>query len=60
MNIIDKERIEARNAKILELASKGWKHKSIARMFKMKTSAVSMVIHRARRKKELVYGATQS
>lgn len=47
------ERYRARNEKILELADKGWRHKSIAKMFKMKTSAVSMVIHRAR-KKELV------
>ena len=52
MNIIDRERINARNEKILELANRGWKHKSIARMFKMKLSAVSMVIWRARKRKE--------
>ena len=35
-----------RNLKIMELADKGWKHQSIANMFKMKVSAVSMVIWR--------------
>ena len=50
MNIIDEQRIKARNEKILELANKGWKHKSIANMMKMKTSAVSMVIWRARQR----------
>jgi len=49
---IIKERYRARNEKILELANKSWKHKSIARMFKMKTSAVSMVIWRARHRKD--------
>ena len=49
MNILDRKRIDARNEKILELAGKGWKYKSIARMFKMKTSAVGMVVWRARR-----------
>ena len=44
------ERYRVRNEKILELAGKGWKHKSIARMFKMQTSAVGMVIWRARKK----------
>lgn len=39
-----------RNQKILELwdNGKGWRQKSIARMFKMTESAVSMVILRAR------------
>jgi len=41
-----------RNKKIVELANKGWLHKSIARMFKMKTNAVSMVIWRARKRRE--------
>jgi transcriptional regulator len=40
-----------RNAKIIELANKGWRHIAIARMFKMKTSAVGMVIWRARHRK---------
>ena len=39
-----------RNEKILELAGKGWRHKSIAKMFKMTTTAISMVIWRARHK----------
>jgi len=52
LNKIDEQRIRARNEKILELANKGWKQKSIARMFKMKLSAVSMVIWRARKRKE--------
>lgn len=41
-----------RNKKILELWNdgKGWKQKSIARMFKMNEAAVQMVIHRARQK----------
>jgi len=42
-----------RNKKILELANKGWRHIAIARMFKMNTAAVSMVIWRARHKREL-------
>ena len=41
-----------RNKKILELADKGWRHVSIANMLKMKTSAVSVVIHRMRKKRE--------
>ena len=48
---IIKERYRTRNEKILELADKGWKHKSIAAMFKIKNvGTVSMVIWRARRK----------
>ena len=39
-----------RNEKILELVGKGWRHKSIAKMFKMKTNAVSAVIWRAKHK----------
>ena len=39
-----------RNEKILELANKGWRYASIAKMFKMKVSTVSMVILRARHK----------
>jgi transcriptional regulator len=41
-----------RNQKILFLwdNGKGWRQKSIARMFKMKESAVSMIICRARAK----------
>jgi len=57
LNIIDEQRIRARNEKILELANKGWKQKSIARMFKMKLSAVSMVIWRARRREQELVGA---
>jgi len=49
---IIKERYRARNEKILGLAEKGWRHIAIARMFKMKTSAVSMVIWRARHKND--------
>ncbi len=43
-----------RNEKIWNLVQKGWLQKSIANMFKMKESAVSMVIlrERARRKTE--------
>ena len=41
-----------RNEKILELANKGWRHASIAKMFKMKSSTVSVVIWRARKKNE--------
>jgi len=37
-----------RNEKILELANKGWRHKSIANMFKMNPGAVQMVIWRAK------------
>ena len=39
-----------RNQKIVELANKGWRYKSIANMFKMETGAVQMVVWRARRK----------
>jgi len=53
MNIIDEQRLRARNERILELANKGWKYKSIARMFKMKISTVGMAISRARHKREL-------
>ena len=42
-----------RNKKILELADKGWRHKSIAAMFKMNEGAVSMVIWRARQKEKI-------
>jgi len=49
---IIKERYRPRNEKILELSNKGWRHIAIARMFKMKTSAVSMVIWRARHRKD--------
>ena len=49
---IIKERYRARNEKILELANKGWRYISIARMFKMKISAVSMVIWRAKKRQE--------
>ena len=52
MNIIDEQRLRARNERILDLASKGWKYKSIARMFKMKISTVGMVISRARHKND--------
>ena len=41
-----------RNEKILELVNKGWRHVAIARMFKMKVSTVSVVIHRAKKKRE--------
>ena len=43
-----------RNEKILELADKGWRHVAIAKMYKMKTSAVSMVIWRARNKTKVL------
>jgi len=40
-----------RNKKILELADKGWAHKSIAKMMKIKNHhTVTMVIWRARHK----------
>ena len=39
-----------RNLKIMEYWAKGYRQKSIARMFKMKESAVSMVILRESRK----------
>jgi len=41
-----------RNKKILELWNdgKGWRQKSIARMFKMKEGAVQQVISRARQR----------
>jgi len=41
-----------RNKKIVELADKGWRHKSIAAMFKMNEGAVQMVIWRARHRKD--------
>ena len=39
-----------RNNRILKLWKNGWRQKSIANMLKMKESAVSMVILRAKRK----------
>ena len=39
-----------RNQRIMELWERGWLQKSIANMLKMKESAVSMVLLRARRK----------
>jgi len=39
-----------RNAKIIELVNKGWRHIAIARMFKMNVNAVSLVVWRARHK----------
>ena len=39
-----------RNNRILKLWKDGWRQKSIANMLKMKESAVSMVILRAKRK----------
>jgi len=42
-----------RNQKILEYWNKGYRQISIANMFKMKVSAVSMVIFRARRKSSI-------
>ena len=44
----------ARNQKIMEFWIKGYRQKSIANMFKMTESAVSMVILRERRKLESV------
>jgi len=42
-----------RNQKILELANKGWSHKSIAAMMKIKnTHIVAMAIWRARHRKD--------
>ena len=41
-----------RNNRIVELWESGWRQKSIANMLKMKESAVSMVLLRARRKRE--------
>jgi len=43
-----------RNKKIMELIDKGWRYVAIANMFKMKVSAVSMVIHRARQKEKVL------
>jgi len=40
-----------RNNQILELWDKGWRQQSIANMYKMKVSAVAMVIFRARHNK---------
>ena len=42
----------ARNDRILRLWESGWRQKSIANMLKMKESAVSMVILRAKQKGE--------
>lgn len=39
-----------RNQKILDYWEKGYRQESIARMFKMKQSAVGMVIFRARKR----------
>jgi len=51
MDSIIRERYRKRNEKILELANKGWPHKSIARMMKIeKPHTVTMVIWRARHK----------
>ena len=42
-----------REMKIIELAEKGWSHKSIARMMKIKNPhTVTMVIWRVRHKEE--------
>jgi len=41
-----------RNQKILAYWEKGYRQKSIARMFKMKESAVGMVILRERKKRD--------
>jgi len=41
-----------RNENIMKYVDMGLRHKSIARMFKMKTGTVSVVIHRERKKKE--------
>lgn len=43
-----------RNLKIMEYWVKGYRQKSIANMFKMKESAVSMVIFRETRKMERI------
>ena len=43
-----------RNQKIMEYWFKGYRHKSIAHMFKMTEKAVSMVISREKRKLEAV------
>ena len=44
-----------RNEKILELAKKGYRHKSIARIFHIKNvSTVSMVIWRAKQKEKVL------
>ena len=51
MNSIIREKYRRRNEKILELANKGWPHKSIAAMMKIKKPhTVTMVIWRARHK----------
>lgn len=44
-------RKDGRNKKILEYWEKGYRQISIANMFKMKASAVSMVILRARKRR---------
>jgi len=42
-----------RNDKIWNLVvNKGYRHESVARIYKMKTSTVSVVIHRERKKRE--------
>lgn len=43
-----------RNLKIMEYWAKGYRQKSIAHMFKMKESAVHMVISRETRKMEAI------
>lgn len=43
-----------RNQKIMEYWIKGWRQKSIANKFRMTESAVSMVIHREKRRLEAV------
>jgi len=48
LNMANRTKTE-RNKMILELVNKGWRYISIANMMKMKVSAVSMVIWRARR-----------
>ena len=51
-NIFDLKR-QKRNKKILELADKGWPHKSIAAMCKIKrVNTVSVIIWRARHKND--------
>lgn len=41
-----------RNENIMMYADAGYRHASIARMFKMRVGTVSVVIHRERKKKE--------
>jgi transcriptional regulator len=47
-NKMANRRKDERNKKILALWNKGWRQKSIARMFKMTESAVQMTIARAK------------